>query len=295
MADTAAEPAEVTDAHGGRRAPDRDPGRRRGRGHPLTRPAWLVANVIVLAVLVTFPQLGQWQWQRYREEQALSARVDDRLDADPVPVSSVLEPDLPASEVAAREFTPVTASGTWVADEQVAQRNRSLDGNGGFDLLTPLDLGDGTAVLVRRGWVPPDGTGSPDPAPDEPVTGRVTVTGWLEAGVDQPTGLGARDADTGVLDTVFHADLDRLDRQTGQDLLPMLVHLVDQQPGDGDLPIPQPPPVRDATQNLSYALQWYAFTVIVVGGYAIVLWRRLRDHRAGVDSDVDPLLRDREA
>jgi surfeit locus 1 family protein len=270
----------------------------RDRRHPLLRPVWVAASVVVLVVLVTFPQLGLWQWERYREVQADNARLTARLDDDPVSVTDVLPPDLPddgpGREVLADlEYTPVQARGTYVAEEQVAQRGRSLDGNGGFDLLTPLSLGDGTAVLVRRGWVPPDGTGSADPTRDVPVEEEVVVTGFLEAPVGQPTGIGPRDPDDGELETVFHADVERLDRQTDESLRPMLLHLVDQDPGDGDLPVAQPVVVEDATQNLSYTLQWFAFTLIVGLGYAIVVRRRLRDHRAGVDTDVDPLLRGR--
>ncbi len=271
--------------------PGPDPSR---RGHPLLRPTWVVAHVIVLVVLVTFPQFGLWQWERYREEQALDVRLEARLDAPPADLAAVLPAAVDPAEAADLEFTPVQVRGTWVADEQVAQR-RSRDGSGGFDLLTPLSLGDGTAVLVRRGWVPPDRAAGADPTPDVPVAGEVVVTGFLEASGRQPDGIGARDADEGVLDTVFHADVDRLDRQTDDDLLPMLVHLTAQEPGDGELPLPQPAPQGDPTQNLSYTLQWFAFTAIVGIGYLVVLRRRVRDHRAGIDTDVDPLLRDRGA
>ncbi len=188
-------------------------------------------------------------------------------------------------------------TGTWIADEQVAQRNRSWGGQGGFDLLTPLvpsvDQGlDDVTVLVRRGWVPPAQGAGATPMGDVPIPSEVQVVGWLEAPVSQPS-FGPTDAETGMLTTVFHADLQRLDEQVTGTLAPMLVHLTTQSPDDGELPIPQPVPALDTTQNLSYALQWTAFTLIVVIGYAIVLRRRLRDRRAGVDSDVDPYLRGR--
>lgn len=266
--------------------------------HPLLRPIWLVAHVVVLSVLVGFPILGLWQWDRYHEERADTTRREERITADPVPLADVPELAVDARPSPERvqdlEYTPVEVTGTWAGAEQVAQR-RPLDGTGGFDLLAPLELGDGTAVLVRRGWVPPDGPASADPSVDDPVGGEVTVTGWLEAPVSQPDGLGARDAATGVLTTLFHADVDRIDQQTDADLRPMLVHLTAQSPADGEFPVPQPAPPGDSSQNLSYTIQWFAFTIIVVGGYALVLRRRLRDHRRGIDSDVDPLLRARGA
>lgn len=283
--DTAAAPGRSGDHPGGGHPPD--------PRHPLRRPAWLVAHVVVLAVLITFPLLGLWQWERYGEERAIASRQEARLDADPVPLARLLDADVDDAAAAALEYTPVTVAGTWVAAEQVAQRNRDLDGQLGFDLLTPLNLGDGTAVLVRRGFVPPDGPSSPTAAVDVPIAGTVTVTGFLETSGAQPDGFGARDPDTGRLATVFHADVERLDRQTDADLLPMLVHLTAQVPGDGPLPVPQPAPTPDPSQNLSYTIQWFAFAAIVGAGYVIVLARRVRDHRRGIDSDLDPLLRHR--
>lgn len=286
------------------------------RRHPLLGPWWITAHVIVAAVLVTFPQLALWQWDRYQQESDQAARMEARRSADPVPLADVVSREMDRDAIAAAEFTPVVVTGTWSADEQVAQRNRSYDGQAGFDLLTPLVLDDAaldggvldgdvldgdvvdgdvvndhTAVLVRRGWVPPERVAGATPTTDVPVSGEVEVTGWLEISGEQPS-FGPTDAGTGMLDIVFHADVERLDTQVQAHLLPMIVRLTSQVPDDGQFPLPQAPPPSNAEQNLSYMLQWSAFTLIVAIGYGIVVWRRLSDHRAGIDSDVDPLLRD---
>jgi surfeit locus 1 family protein len=255
----------------------------------LLRPHWIVAHVMVLTVVVTFPLLGRWQLQRWDEERVRQARIDARVDGDPVPLSEVLSPDTPADALAALEYQPVTVTGTWVPDEEVAHRNRDLDGQGGFDWLTPLELGDGTAVLVRRGFVPPDRPGGADPAPAPPTGGTVTVTGWLELSGRQP-GFGPTDPDEGRLATVFHADVARLDEQTTDDLLPMVLHLRTQAPPiAGDLPVPQPVPEIDTSQNISYAVQWFVFTAIAIVGYGVVLWRKW-GQRVG-DEDPDEAAR----
>lgn len=247
--------------------------------HVLLKPRWIVAHLVVLAVVVTFPMLGLWQLDRWDEQRTIQARVEERRDADPVPLSSVLDDQTPPAELARLEFRPVTATGRYVADEEVAHRNRALQGRGGFDWLTPLVLEDGGAVLVRRGFVPPDRVAGADPTVAPPPDGEVTVTGWLELSGEQPDGIGARDPDRGTLDTVFHADVERIDQQTSADLLPMVLRLASQDPAPaGELPRPQPLPDGDAGgQNLSYAVQWFTFTAIVVVGYAVGLRRRLRD------------------
>lgn len=249
--------------------------------HLLLQPRWVVAHLVILTVVVTFPMLGAWQLDRWDEQRALQARLQERRGAEPVPIASVLDEDTPPDRIADLEFRPVTATGRYAADEEVAHRNRAMGGRSGFDWLTPLVLDGDRAVLVRRGFVPPTQAAGVDPTPAPPPDGEVTVTGWLELSGAQPTGIGARDPDTGTIDTVFHADVDRIDQQTSSDLLPMILHLGTQEPApDGDLPIPQPlPSDDDGAQNLSYAVQWFSFTAIALVGYGIVLRRKLRDAR----------------
>ena len=242
----------------------------------LLRPHWIVAHVIVLAVVVTFPLLGLWQLDRWDQEKDRQARIEARVDGPVVPLTDVLRPDLSPAELDDLEYQPVTATGTYLADEEVAHRNRDLDGRGGFDWLTPLELSDGTAVLVRRGFVPPAQMAGAEPTPAPPPAGEVTVTGWLELSGQQP-GFGPTDLPTGTLDTVFNADVARIDAQVTPDLLPMVLHLREQDPSPGELPVPQPVPEVDLSQNLSYAAQWFIFTAIAVVGYGIVLRRKWHD------------------
>ena len=248
----------------------------------LLRPHWVVAHVIVLVIVVTFPMLGMWQLDRWEQETARQARIEARIDGDERPVTEVLPPDADAATIDDLEYQPVTASGTWVAEEEVAHRNRDLDGQGGFDWLTPLQLDDGMAVLVRRGFVPPARVSGTEPTVAPPPGGEVTVSGWLEVPTRQPSGwrtaFSPSDPADGTLDTVFWADVDRIDQQTSDDLLPMVLHLAEQDPApDGPLPVPQPVPEVDLSQNLSYAVQWFVFTAIAVIGYGIVLWRKWGD------------------
>lgn len=255
----------------------------------LLRPRWVVAHVVILAVLITFPQLGMWQLDRWDEEKALAERIEDRVGGEPVPLSDVLGldgPTDPGTSLDDLEFTPVVVTGTYLADEEVAHRNRALAGQPGFDWLTPLLLDDGghdggdgssgTAILVRRGFVTATRSAGSDPMSAPPPDGEVTVTGWLEVSGSQP-GFGPTDPSEGDLDLVFQPDVPRIDRQVSADLLPMILHLREQDPGQPDgHPIAQPVPEVDTSQNLSYAGQWFSFTAIAAIGYAIVIWRRLR-------------------
>src|SRR5690606_5359033 len=104
-------------------------------------------------------------------------------------------------------------------------RGRSLGGQPGFNVLTPLVLaaasGGGQesaprAMLVERGWVPYDH--DEVPVVDAlPPSGTVEVAGRLRAPDSRPEGTGGRfsprDPATGRLTQTYYVDVERLARQ----------------------------------------------------------------------------------
>lgn len=249
----------------------------------LVSPRMLVSHVLVLAVVVTMVALGSWQLRRLAEVRDVIDRVETRLAGDPRPLSSLPVPESPDDPAADElEFRPVTASGTYLTDEEVLQRSRSSQGRSGYHVITPLRTDAGT-ILVRRGWVPFELDQPPVPEAAPPA-GTVTVTGWLETSGRQPTGFGQRDPEDGVLPRVFHVDVERLDRQTGDDLLPVVLHLEAQTPPQaGELPVVAPRPELSATTHLSYAVQWFTFATIATVAYLAWLRKRLRQRDQGED------------
>lgn len=253
----------------------------------LVRPGLVVSHVIVLAAAVTMVSLGRWQLDRHAEVRGLIERQEAQLEAVPAPLTSVPDPtgaDEEATETL--EFTRVEAVGVYRPEEEVLHRGRSLGGRSGYHVLTPLDLGDGTSVLVRRGWVPFE-LDTPPVAGAAPPGGEVTVTGWLERPGTQPDGFGQRDPEDGRLERVFHADTARLDGQVTGTLRTMVLHLEDQDPpAAGELPVPVPRPEFSATTHLSYAVQWFSFATIALVAYGFWLRRRLR-RGPGRDAERD--------
>lgn len=256
----------------------------------LLTPWRVVQHLLVLAVLAVLVSLGLWQLDRLGEVRERNADQAARFEEPAEPVGALLEGLVLGADddaLAELEFRPVTATGTYRPGDEVLQRGRSYQGRTGFHVLTPLDLADGGTVLVRRGWVPFDNDLRPPVAEAAPPGGSVTVTGYVERSIPQPSGaLAQRDPDDGELDIVFNADVSRLDGQLGGDVLPMLVHLEAQEPAQaGELPVPAPRPEQDEGTHLSYALQWFAFAVIGAGFYAVLLRRRLRgdEHRPAAD------------
>jgi cytochrome oxidase assembly protein ShyY1 len=111
-------------------------------------PSWLLLPLIVVAV-VTLVALGFWQWGRYWDKQDLEAQYDARTDAPPLEFGAATA--LTPEEV---DFHRVSLDGRWDSEHVLAITSRFRDGIRGEELVVPLVAGDGTAVLVDRGWYP---------------------------------------------------------------------------------------------------------------------------------------------
>ena len=233
------------------------------------RPVWLLGHLVALVAVVGFSLLGMWQLDRHSARSRFDAVLDERIEAEPV----ALETLLPLADPEQIEFLPVEATGTYLTAGEVVLQARSLGGISGHEVLTPLQLGDGSVVIVDRGWVEID-AGEPPVAGAEPPAGEVTVTGWLRA-TQVRRNVGPTDPPTGVLARISRVDIGRLASQIETQLQPMWLQLASQEPPQpGAYPRLVPPPAPgEGPPHLSYAVQWFAFAAVVLVGYPILLTR----------------------
>ena len=244
----------------------------------LLKPRWIVSHVLVAVLVVVLVTLGLWQLHRLDQRRDFNALVRARTEAPAAPVDEVLPADATFADAEGVVFREVTAAGTYAADEQVVVRSRSFEGKSGAWLLTPLRLDDGTAVLVNRGWVPVQAGIELEPE-WAPPSGRVSVEGLLVA--TQTRGrFGAIDPEGERLETVARADVARLQEQVDEDLVPAVLQLAEQEPGQpGDFPVAIGAPVLSEGPHLNYAGQWFIFATIAAVGYPLML-RRIAHNRA---------------
>jgi surfeit locus 1 family protein len=248
----------------------------------LLRPASLLSHVLVLVVVAVLVSLGQWQFQRLDERRDQNARLEERLAAAPVDIESLAR----GGEVdeVALEYRRAEVTGTYLPDEELLLEGRELRGQAGRDSFVPLELDDGTLVLVRRGWVPRD-LGRPPLAEAAPPAGEVTVTGYLERSVPQP-GFGPRNPEDGELQILQVPDVERIARQLPGPTFPMLLRLTAQDPppateaavdrGLETLPAIHPEQPFEEGSHLSYGIQWYTFALLALIAYVAYWFKRLR-------------------
>lgn len=222
--------------------------------------------VVVVAVLVaaTCVNLGLWQLRRLDQRRALNATILDRRSATRVSIARV------PGNTAAAPYRSASARGTYDVEHEVLVYGRSLDGEAGNQVVTPLLLPDGGAILVVRGWVPFALQTAPVRGAAPPAT-DVTVNGSLVP--DEGDGSDAPDADGIVRDL----DVRGIASSLPYDVFRLPLQLADQVPPQpGSLPVPVPVPALSEGPHLSYAIQWFSFAVVALVGAAILLWRDRR-------------------
>ena len=172
---------------------------------------------------------------------------------------------------AAPEHTAVAAAGTYLSGAEVRIGNRSSGGQPGFWLATPLELDDGRAVAVVRGWVPRRSLTGLDDRTTAPPAGEVTVAGLAFDSVE-----GGKVAQTAPGETpeISRMDLDRFEEVSGVDVEGVWIRLQAQSPAQPErLPEPVPDPDLGEGPHLSYAFQWFFFSAGAVVVYGLILRR----------------------
>ena len=234
---------------------------------------WIGGTILVLVVMALFVRLGIWQLARLDERRGQNAVLQAALDASPLDLAQPL-PDLPEALANRR----ATVTGEYDFAEERVVLLQTWQGQTGVMLLTPLMI-DGeanTAVLVNRGWVPQNAYEAGELGRYQTAAGTVQVNGYLalsqpnRAQTNEPAGAA-----------VYRMNIDDIDAALPYDLLPVI--LVDAPPDDApDLEPPfRVPREVDLSEgpHLSYAVQWFIFTVLTGGLYLYFVVRRSSEAR----------------
>lgn len=222
-------------------------------------------SVIAFLMLIG---LGTWQVERLFWKEGLIAARQAAVSAAPV--------EVPRSLAAARglDFHPVHATGTFLNDRELYLGATDKDGRPGYQVITPLKLGDGSILLVNRGFVP-QAKRAPASREAGELQGEITVTGLLRLAPERkphwflPDNNAARNYWLYV-DIPAMAAADHLDK-----VLPFYVD-ADATPNPGGLPIGGQTRLELPNNHLQYAITWYALALALV----VIAVRFIRRRRA---------------
>ena len=109
----------------------------------LLKPKWIGFHLLCIFGIVLMVNLGIWQLHRLQSRKDFNAEVRARTAEPVVPVEEVVTDGVDPDDV---QWRTVTATGTYLPDEQVVVVNRSQGGFSGVNVVTPLELADGTIV-----------------------------------------------------------------------------------------------------------------------------------------------------
>lgn len=218
-------------------------------------PWWAWLSTLLLCALMI--NLALWQYHRGQAKEVLMQRYVEADAAQPRDFD-------PAEAPRAMEMLKRQASGTYLADRQLLLDNQSSQRRPGYHVWTPLQLADGSLLLVSRGWVPANPDRRQLPVVDVPAGPQDVVGFWrplpapgLRMAADNCAG---RDYPR-IVQYPTVADLGCL--YPGQRVAAGLLLLSPQAAGgyerNWNLGVEAPP-----EKHYGYALQWAAFTATLL-------------------------------
>ena len=228
-----------------------------------------VACLLTLGILLA---LGTWQVQRLAWKEGLIATIEERVVAEPRPLTDIETRYATTRDV---DDWPVTVAGTFHHDRE-RHYLATWRGQSGFHVLTPLELADGRFVFVNRGFVPYD---RKDPAsrPEGQVDGSVEVAGLSRTAETEKPSFIVPDNDA-AKNVFYWKDLREMAESAGLDdetVLPFFIDAGDAS-NPGGLPVGGVTRIDLPNSHLQYAVTWYGLALTLVVVMVAWGWRNRR-------------------
>ena len=259
------------------------------------KPGLVLTLLLIAALLfVGLLALGGWQVQRLSWKQALIARVEQQLQAPPVPVPGPSA--WPGINRTADEYRRVQLSGRFDHERETLVRASTALGSG-FWVLTPLQTASGFWVLINRGFIPTEQRNS---LAERAEAGEQRVSGLLRLSEAGGTLLQANDALAGrwySRDVAAIAASKGLTAAAGATIAPYFVDAALADDGaatkTGSWPRAGLTVLNFHNNHVVYAVTWFVLAAMVAAAAAYLFWserllqRRPRASPNGSDDAAD--------
>lgn len=245
----------------------------------LIGPKWRWVTLAVILIMAGLARLGLWQLDRLDERRAENEKLLAVLASEVVDVTASTAAFGDATtELAAFKDRQASVKGQFDFSQQGAIKLQTWQGQPGVYLVAPLVLEDGrTAVLVNRGWIP---EAERENLAQYDVAGEVVVDGYIGLTQTLSRGTGETAVDPTNLEW-FRVDIDEIQQSLSYDLLPFYIVQAPQETLQTTLPFRLEQNI-DLSEgpHLSYAIQWFIFSLIGGVGYLVVVSRSLQKDTA---------------
>ena len=231
---------------------------------------WVAFALVVVFLGWVAWRLGEWQFDRLEERQDRNATIERNEKAGADPILEVMAPGRDVTRDT--EWRIVEATGTYAVEDTVIVRYRTREGAAGVDVVVPLELSDGSSVLVDRGWFGTDNRGATSEDVPEPPSGEVTVTGFVRQDAE---GDSTRVSDQSTR-AVNSAEIgEALDRE----VLGGWIDLRTESPEAATPLAPVEMPELNEGPHFFYGLQWWFFGALAIFGFFYLMYDEWRGGR----------------
>ncbi|KAJ1771604.1 surf-like protein [Coemansia sp. RSA 487] len=206
--------------------------------------------------------LGTWQVQRLRWKLALLDDVNDRMHRRPIALPLRVTQD----EINQNEYRRVIVHGVFDHSKEMLVGPRSLEGEPGYIVVTPLVREDGSRILISRGWIRRD-LKDPKTRPQSQPADPLTVIAFVRRATAKNRFMPEPSPEKNEW---FSIDLDIMSKYA--DTQPVLLDVIQPdsvttsiQSAKNGLPIGVPFQVDIRNNHLQYLITWYTLAAITSG------------------------------
>ena len=231
---------------------------------------WIAFALVVVALGWVAWRLGEWQFNRLEDRKERNAIIERNEREGAGDVEVVMAPGRPVS--LEDEWRIVEATGTYAVEDTVIVRYRTREGSPGVDVVVPLELADGTSLLVDRGWFATDNRGATTEDVPEPPAGEVTVTGWVRRDATGDS-TSVSDKSTRSVNSV------RIGEALDREVMGGFIDLRSESPEPADALAPVELPEMNNGPHFFYGLQWWFFGALAIFGFIYLIYDEYRGGR----------------
>jgi cytochrome oxidase assembly protein ShyY1 len=242
----------------------------------LLTPKWIAVTLVCVFMLPAFQALSNWQWNRLEARQIVNEQIQQQINEEPITITElIVKTDGVKTVPAESQWRTVGMTGVWLQDSQVLVRKKSLESNLGLWVITPLQLTDGTIVMINRGWTAAANSAVDSPLVSDVPGGTIEVLGRLRD-ITERSKPAPTDLPTGQVDRIVPSEIVNSPETLNNAYVEMTASRPESKSSEiRTLPAPE---VTEGAHR-SYAVQWIFFEIMTVIGWIILVRNEVREQR----------------